>query len=469
MKYADVDVAIIGTGTAGMVAYREVRKHTNRIALIEGGSYGTTCARVGCMPSKLLIAAAESAHNAKHADGFGVSVTGVEINGADVMARVQRERDRFVGFVLQSVEEFDEAHKIRGMAKFKDNHTLMVGDHTEVKAKRIIIATGSRPVFPAILAEAGERLLTNDSIFELPDLPKSVAVFGPGVIGLELGQALSRLGVQVKVFGRSGSLATIQDPEIRTYAEKTFNQEFYLDTQAQVSAVRKLNDGVEITYRDKHGGDKTESFDYLLAATGRKANVDNLGLENTDIKWDERGVVVYDTSTLATNVPHIFLAGDANNDMTLLHEAVDDGRIAGVNAGASLSDVSAVAPGIRRAPLAVVFTDPQIANIGLSLPDIKKQYGEGYAVGMVNFEGQGRSRVMLKNKGILKVYAERESGKFLGAEMFGPSAEHIAHLLAWSVQSGLTVKDMLAMPFYHPVVEEGVRTALADLNRNLQS
>ncbi|WNO08389.1 dihydrolipoyl dehydrogenase [Teredinibacter sp. KSP-S5-2] len=469
MKYADVDVAIIGTGTAGMVAYREVKKHTNRIALIEGGNYGTTCARVGCMPSKLLIAAAESAHNANHADGFGIAVSGVKVKGAEIMARVQRERDRFVGFVLQSVEEFDEAHKIWGMAKFKDNHTLMVGDHTEVKAKRIIIATGSRPVFPAILAEAGERLLTNDSIFELPDLPKSIAVFGPGVIGLELGQALSRLGVQVKVFGRSGSLATIHDSEIRAYAEKTFNQEFYLDTQAQVSAVRKLEGAVEIAYRGKQGEEKTEIFDYLLAATGRKANVDGLGLENTDLKWGERGGLVYDTGTLETSLPHIFLAGDANSDMTLLHEAADDGRIAGQNAAASLSDPSAVVAGMRRAPLAVVFTDPQIANIGLSLPDIEKQYGNGYAVGTVSFEGQGRSRVMLKNKGILKVYAERQSGKFLGAEMFGPSAEHIAHLLAWSVQSGLTVKDMLAMPFYHPVVEEGVRTALSDLNRNLQN
>ncbi|WP_293264761.1 dihydrolipoyl dehydrogenase [Neptunomonas sp.] len=464
MNKRHVDVAIIGTGTAGMGAYRAAREHTDNLVLIEGAEYGTTCARVGCMPSKLLIAAAEAAHHSQHTELFGITTGQVKVDGKAVMTRIQRERDRFVGFVQEDVDAFDAAHKIRGYATFKDDHTLIIDDHTEITADRIVIATGSTPVYPPLFAEAGDRLLTNDDIFELSDLPESVAVFGPGVIGLELGQALSRLGVKVKVFGRGGSVATISDPEIREYAEKTFNEEFYLDTKAQVSNIRKKYDGVEVVYLDKSGEEVTEFFSYLLAATGRKPNVDKLGLENTTVKLDQRGVPVFDHYSMQATPDHIFIAGDVNNKLTLLHEAADEGRIAGGNAGR----YPQVRAGRRRAFLGVVFTEPQIANIGLNLTQLEERYKNTYAVGEVSFEGQGRSRVMGKNKGIMKVYAEHGSGLLLGAEMFGPAAEHIGHLLAWALQQRLTIKDMLEMPFYHPVIEEGLRTALRDLNATLR-
>jgi len=126
-----------------------------------------------------------------------------------------------------------------------------------------------------------------------------------------------------------------------------------------------------------------------------------------------------------------------------------------------------VKAGLRRASIAVAFTDPQIASMGLTLSQIKQAYGDNFAVGEVSFEGQGRSRVMAKNQGMLKVYADKHSGEFLGAEMFGPAAEHVAHLLSWAIQQKLTVAEILDMPFYHPVIEEGVRTAFRDLASNL--
>jgi dihydrolipoamide dehydrogenase len=148
-----------------------------------------------------------------------------------------------------------------------------------------------------------------------------------------------------------------------------------------------------------------------------------------------------------------------------LHEATDQGRIAGQNAG-RYPDVHT---GLRRAPLAVVFTDPQVASVGFNLEQLNQHFKDRFVVGLVSFEDQGRSRVMLRNQGILKVYAELGSGVFLGAEMFGPAAEHIGHLLAWAAQQHLTISDMLEMPFYHPVIEEGVRTALRDLKQKLNS
>ncbi|HZN23413.1 MAG TPA: FAD-dependent oxidoreductase, partial [Burkholderiales bacterium] len=222
----NVDVAVIGAGTAGLAAYRAAKNAGASVALIEGGPYGTTCARVGCMPSKLLIAAAEAVHHAELAPGFGVHLDGkLRIEGREVMARVRSERDRFVGFVVRDVELIPQADRVRGHARFENDHTLVIDDGTRITAKAIVIATGSRPTYPDSFKKVGDRLIVNDGVFDWSDLPKSVAVMGPGVIGLELGQALHRLGVRVAVLGRGGRVGPIADPEIRAYAIAALREE----------------------------------------------------------------------------------------------------------------------------------------------------------------------------------------------------------------------------------------------------
>lgn len=457
-----VDVAIIGAGTAGMGAYREARKHTGSIALIEGGPYGTTCARVGCMPSKLLIAAAEAAHGAKHASIFGVRVPAVEIDSSEVLGRVRRERNRFVGFVTDDVEGFDDSHKVRGHARFLDAHRLLIDNGLEIVADRIVIATGSRPFIPGILEGAGNRLLVNDDVFELEQLPESILVVGAGVIGLELGQALSRLNVNVTMLARSDSIGGIADSDIREIAAATFQSEFDLQLHSEVLGVKETLNGVQVSYRDAEGVIHMKVVDYILAAAGRVPNTDKLGLDNAGLAMDTRGIPTFDRTTMQTSVPHIFIAGDANNELPLLHEASDEGRIAGRNAGI----FPAVEAGSRRAGLGIVFSDPQISSVGKRAHQLAPR---SYITGKVSFHNQGRSRVMARNQGMLKVYAEAQTGVLLGAEMLGPAAEHIGHLLAWAVQQSLSVNEILAMPFYHPVIEEGVRTALRDAAKQLQN
>ncbi|HIF9325465.1 TPA: dihydrolipoyl dehydrogenase [Photobacterium damselae] len=466
MKTLNVDVAVIGGGTAGLGSYRAAKAYTDSVVMIEGGPYGTTCARVGCMPSKLLIAAAESVHQIEKAPGFGVHPQGeIVINGREVMDRVKRERDRFVGFVLEGVDEIPAEDKISGYAKFIDNNTLMVDDHTKIIAKRIVIATGSRPAYPAVWNELGDRLVINDDVFEWDDLPNSVAVFGPGVIGLELGQSLKRLGVDVVMFGLGGQVGPLTDPEVMAYANKTFNEEFYLDPDVKVESMVRNGDAVEIKYLGKDSQLKEITVDYVLAATGRRPNVDKLAIENTSLELDDRGVPKADYYTMQTSVDTIFIAGDASNQIPLLHEAADQARIAGDNAG-RFPDIRA---GLRRSKLSAVFSDPQIAMVGETYKEITTRLGTCgcFATGDVSFENQGRSRVMLRNKGMLHVYGEQGTGRFLGAEMIGPDAEHLAHLLAWAHQNQMTISQMLDMPFYHPVIEEGLRTALRDLNAKL--
>ena len=470
MKTLQIDVAIIGAGTAGLAAYRSAKSAGASAVIIEGGDYGTTCARVGCMPSKLLIAAAAAADAVANAPDFGVHIKGpVRIDGHEVMDRVRSERDRFVGFVLKDVQDIPETDRMRGHAVYKDQHTIAVADHTLISCKASVIATGSRATYPDAFKSLGERLIISDDVFSWHDLPKSVAVMGPGIVGLELGQALHRLGVRVAVLGRGGRLGPISDPEILAYAVATFNQEFVLEPDAQIESMERDGDRVAIRRKGANGTIDVEHFDYVLAATGRTPNVADIGLDQTGIRLDEKGIPSFDpltTRTVTTNrASPIFIAGDANNFIPLLHEAADEGRIAGRNA-ARLALGSEVTPVLRRVPIGIVFTDPQIGIVGGGFHSLP---AGSFVAGQASFEDQGRSRIMLKNKGLLKVYADPVSGRFLGAEMLMPAAEHLAHLLAWALQNKMTVAQMLEMPFYHPVIEEGLRTALRELKSKLRA
>ena len=455
MDRIDTDVAVIGAGTAGLAAYRAAVAAGRRAVIIEAGPGGTTCARVGCMPSKLLIAAAEAAHGVQRWNEFGLRLDGeMRVDGKAVMVRVRRERDRFVGFVMAGVEKIPAAHRLQGRARFIDARSLRVDEHAEVAFRTAVIATGSSPAVPPILRGAEDRLVINDDVFDWQDLPRSVAVFGPGVIGLELGQALGRLGVRVRMFGVGGAVGPFSDPALRQYARDKVGEEFPLDPDAKVESVRRTEAGVAIRFVER-GETREETCDYLLAATGRTANLRGLGLESTGAPLDPRGQPRFDRRTMQVGDSSLFIAGDANNDVPLLHEAADEGRIAGENA-ARWPDVR---PGERRTPLAIVFTEPQLAVVGRRYAELPR---DRTVTGVVSFEDQGRSRVMLRNLGLAHVYVDVPTGLVVGAELVGPDAEHLAHLLAWGIQSGMTVDRMLEMPFYHPVVEEGLRTALRD-------
>jgi dihydrolipoamide dehydrogenase len=465
-----VDVAIIGAGTAGLAAYHAVKAAGASTVIIEGGEYGTTCARVGCMPSKLLIAAADAAQAVRMAPGFGVHIEGqMRIDGREVMDRVRRERQRFINNVLRDVQAIPDSERIHGQANFVDNHTLEVAGQTRITSKSVVIATGSRAATLDSYAGLGERLIISDDVFNWNDLPGAVAVIGPGIVGLELGQALHRLGVRVAVLGRGGRVGPLSDPAILAYAIATFSEEYVLEPDAQIVSLLRDGDRVALQRKGAGGAQVTEYFDFVLAATGRTPNVTGIGLEQTTLELDSKGVPSFDpatTRTWSTDGPSpVFMAGDASNYIPLLHEAADEGRIAGRNA-ARLALGQTVQNGLRRAPLGIVFTDPQIAIVGGGYHALEPA---SFAVGQASFADQGRARILLRNRGLLNVYGDLVNGRFLGAEMLAPAAEHLGHLLAWALQNGMTVGQMLKMTFYHPVIEEGLRTALRDLDTKLRA
>ena len=463
MSTRDIEIAVIGAGSAGMTAYRAAREHSKDAWLIDPGPLGTTCARFGCMPSKLLIAAADAAHHVAAAEGFGIRVSPARVDGPAVMARVRAERDRFVGFVLEGIQRWPQEQVLHQAARFAAPMTLALDDGSLLRAKRIVIATGSRPFIPPGWRETlGERLITNDEVFAWTDLPRSVAVVGAGVIGLELGQALSRLGVRVRVFDRGGRPGGLSDPALVAEAGRLLSASLPLSLRTPVERVALGGDGVRVGF-SQDGEAREETFELLLCAVGRVPNLESLDLANSGLPLDARGRLTAAADTGQVGDSAVFLAGDAAARRMLLHEAADDGRIAGDNAG-RFPDVRAQP---RSTGLAIVFCDPQIAIAGQSHAELTAA-GIDFAHGAVSFDNQGRSRVLRRNAGLLHVYGERHTGRFLGAEMIAPAAEHLAHLLAWSIEAGMSVQQMLDAPYYHPVIEEGVRTALRQLNRALR-
>jgi dihydrolipoamide dehydrogenase len=447
-----LDVIIVGAGSAGLAALREVRKYTQRFVIINDGPWGTICARVGCMPSKTLIEAANAFHRRSAFEEFG-------IRGADqltldipaVLRRVRRLRDDFVASTVKTTEELGE-RAISGRVRLLAPDRLEVNGE-ELRAHKIIIATGSRPIVPAPWNSLGNRLLTTDTLFEQETLPARMAVVGMGPIGAEMAQALSRLGIQVVAFGGSQAIAGLTDPQVIAVATDLLGREFplHLGEKAELS---RVGEGVQV-----RAGKIEVVVDCVLAALGRRPNIDNLGLETLGVPLDQHGMPPVNPGTMQVADLPIFMAGDANDQVPLLHEAADEGYIAGLNATRPNPICFT-----RRTPLAIVFADPNIAVVGSRFQALDPAK---ILVGEVHFDRQGRARAGQRNKGIQRLYADAVSGQLLGAEMCAPAGEHMAHLLALAIDRSLTVQQLLRLPFYHPVLEEGLRTALRALAAQL--
>jgi len=446
------DVIIAGAGSAGLAALREVEKRTRNFIIINDGPWGTVCARVGCMPSKTLIEAANAFYRRNTFDEFGIRGSEqLTVDIAAVLRRVRRLRDSFVAGTLNATATLGN-RTISGHARLLGVGRLEVNGR-KLRARSIIIATGSRPVMPAPWRAFSKQVLTTDTLFEQETLPSQMAVLGLGPVGIEMAQALSRIGVKVTAFSESATVGGLSDPQVNAVAIELLRREFALH----------LGEKVDLDIFDSGACVRTGAEKVVvggaLAALGRQPNIDNLGLETLGIELDERGMPPVNPHTMQIADLPVFMAGDADGRIPVLHEAADDGHIAGINAMRATPFCFA-----RRVPLTIIFSDPGIATVGSSFQSLD---GKNPLIGEIRFDHQSRARIGQRNKGILRLYAAPESGRLLGAEMCAPAAEHMAHLLALAIERSLTVRDMLRLPFYHPVLEEGLRTALRDLAAQL--
>jgi dihydrolipoamide dehydrogenase len=410
------------------------------------------------MPSKALIHCAEHYHSRKHFYEFGIQgADQLSLDDEAVMRRVRAFRDRFTkGVQSGSTDTLKPDQLIKGYARFVAPDTVEV-DGERIQGERIIIATGSRPVVPEPWKALGDKLLTSDEIFELDRLPKRVAVIGLGIIGLELGQALSRLGVDVYGFEMTNTMAGLSSPSASKELVKNISKEFpvYLGEPAELESTDK---GVKVTV-------SSGSFevDAVLASLGRRPNIDQIGIENLGVELDDQGLPPFDLQTMQVADLPVFIAGDVNAYRPILHEAGHEGKIAVTNAR-HYPQVEAYK---RLTPLGIAFTDPQVGFFGQSYSELDLDQTE-----VVDFyleRNNGRAIVMGEDKGVISLYADKQSKRLIGGELVMPHAEHFTHLLTWAVEQQMDVLSLVKMPYYHPVLEEAIESALNELAKVLYS
>lgn len=455
------DIIIIGAGTAGMSAYKEAKRQGKKILIINAESWETTCVRVGCMPSKIFISAANRLHDIKTSQKVGLEIK-FESDTSHVMQHVRKLRSHFAASILEQVKSWDENDKVSGYATFVDQNTVEV-DGKKYQAKSFVLAVGSTPnVDEDIKKELKEKYITTDDFFELKRVPKSIAIIGSGAIAIELAQALQRLEVDTTVFARSDKIGILTSENLQNIAKKEVKKELKILFETLPRQYIKENEYISLTYQDKENNEQTIKVDYVLSATGRKTLLSTLNLENIDSKFKDSEKLPIDEHTKQLGDYPIFVAGDAYTTTPVQHEASIEGRriIENCIKYPDIKNIKTVTP------LSIVFCSPEMAIVGQSYKTLTK-HNKKFTTGFVSYENQGRSLILGKNKGGLEIYIDQQTRKILGAEIYVYQAEHFAHQLNWLISENITLEDFLEKPFYHPTMEEGIRTALRNAKREL--
>lgn len=450
------DVAVIGAGTAGIGAFAELGRLGRARVLIDHGPLGTTCARVGCMPSKAALHAGQQWATLRQLLNGAPPPTGAQ-RPIDLWRHARATRDMLAGNTAERTRSAAGDNLLMGRARFIGPTVLDV-EGRRVEAKAVIVATGSSPVVPGFLAGLGDRVLTTDTLFDLDELPASIGMLGLGAIGLEMGLALARLGVRVVAGDMKPLPAGIVDSEIGQAAIERFAPELtmWLGQPMQAKA-----DGGRITV--SAGDGQSEQVDLVLAALGRSPRLEGLDLAAAGVPLDDKGRPRLDADGLRAGDARVIFAGDVNGVRPLMHEAVDEGLFAARLAAQMIDGRAGDAPA-RRVPIGIVFTDPDIGAVGLAHDQLD---AASTVIGSARGAANGRAQVLGAPDDLLRVYAHARSGRLLGASLIASHGEHLAHLLAWAVQRGETAEQLLELPYYHPTMEELLQSALKDVARQV--
>jgi pyruvate/2-oxoglutarate dehydrogenase complex dihydrolipoamide dehydrogenase (E3) component len=455
------ELAVIGGGTAGLVAAQTAAHMKRRVLLVGDGPLGGECTYNGCVPSKALIASASVRHTVAGADRFGIRVGDVTVDFPAVMNHVHD--------VIDQIARYEDAGHVeaagivvrRGRAEFVDTRTLQVGDERFV-AEHVIVCTGSRPAIPAIDGLESVPYLTNETIFELRRQPKHLLVLGAGAVGLELAQAFARLGTEVDVVDVAAEFLPREDPDIAAVMRGILELEgirFHLGAQPIRAAMS--DDGIEVTVRDA-AGERVLRGDQLLVATGRRPNVESLQLEMVGVRVAERGVVI-DTH-LRTSVKGIFAAGDVTGTLRFTHVAAYQGRLAAHNAFERQQSAS-----YRVIPW-VIFTEPEVAHVGLTEPEARRAHGDSVHVATLPFTAVDRAVITRRPHGLIKVITAGKpllghagGGTILGAHIAGPGAGELIHEFVIGMQVRAFSGRLAQAIHAYPTMSVGVQQTVARL------
>lgn len=442
---AEKDIVIIGGGPGGYVAAIHAAHMGADVALIEKGSLGGTCLNRGCIPTKALVRSAEVLLDAKRATDFGLEIGKVRANLPHIMARKRRVVDRLVS----GVEQLMKANKIslhRSTGRILSPHTVEVDD-TEIRAKKIVIATGSESLLLPIDGLHLAGVLTTDDILELEELPESLIVIGGSHVGVEFASIFNALGTKVTIVKRRPLLLEPVDEEIgRRFAQTLTRQGIQVIIGAAVKGIKKNGAGLQVIW-DTGEGEQGVEGQMVLMATGRRPYTEGLGLSELGVKMDGGAVVV--NEYLETNVDDVFAIGDVLGKHMLAHVASYEGEIAAENALGHRRAAD------YRAVPTCVFTFPPVAGVGITEKEAKAG-NIPHKVSKFPFLACGRAVAMDDTAGIVKMICHADSGKVLGLHIMGPHADDLIAEGALTVQLGASATDIAHTIHAHPTLPEAV-------------
>lgn len=455
MKRFDYDVAILGGGSGGYAAARTAAAAGLKTVLIEGGrDVGGLCILRGCMPTKALLYAAEVKHLAERADTWGVRAGRVSFDFAKVMARKSAQVKDFADFRIQQLNA-GKFKFIRAQARFTDAHTVelisasrrSLAPVAALTAKNFVIATGSR-VAPSPLPQLQDvGYITSDEAVSLKRLPKSLLLLGGGVVACEFAQIFARFGVQVTLLQRSQQLLKESDADAGAEVERVFQREgIRIFTGTRLLDARKQGRLKSVVF-EQNGKKRTLAAEEILFALGRVPNTAALLLENAGVKTEHGRILTNDR--MQTSAPHIFAAGDCTGPHEIVHIAIQQGETAVHNI------LRARSPRRMdyRLLISVVFTEPQVATVGLT-ENTAAALGRNVLAASYPFNDHGKSLLMEAKDGFVKLLADPKTGEILGGSCVGPSGGELIHEIVAAMAKRMTVHELAGMPHYHPTLAE---------------
>lgn len=460
----DYDLVVIGGGPAGLTIGRLGPRLGARVAIVEAHRLGGDCTWHGCVPSKALLAGAHVAALTRRAAAFGLPMGGLPegLALASVLDRVHARQKRIYA-------ESDHPDRLRalgcdvieGRGRFVGSDCLAV-DGRIITARRYCIATGSRPAIPPISGLDRVPFLTNETVFDLTELPPRLLVVGGGPVGVELGQAFARLGSAVTIVEMLPRLLPRDDTEIADLLRRALESEgLTVVTSATVTKVEHVNGAIRV-HVDTGGYLEPLTCDALLVATGRRPNVEDLNLEEAEVAYDlTRGIKV--DAALRTTNPRIYACGDVIGRYLFTHLAIYEAGIVIRNA---LFPFAAKAR-YDAVPWAV-FTDPEVAHLGLTEEEAQARYGTAVRVYRSPFARNDRAVVEDKDVGLVKVICVGRRDRIVGAHIIGPAAGELIHTYVLALRAGMSVRDLAYLPYVYPTLSETARSVgFAALDRRL--
>ncbi len=446
------DIVVLGGGTAGTAAAKAAVAEGASVVMFNDGELGGLCILRGCMPTKTMLHAAHLVHDAKHSKTPGVKAQGVEIDFEAVMVNKDAKVARFKAAKLSGIAS-GGYEVVDARARFVGPDTVEAGGELYKFEKGAVIATGSVVSLPPIEGMDSVPYLDSDGVMAIKERPNSAIVLGTGAIGLELGQFLARMEAEVTVISRR-KIFTDVDPLVVDEMERALMDEpnIRLVQPSAPVLIEKTESGVRVTTKDG----KQYEAEVLVVATGRRAAHDGLGLEEAGVET-ERGRVICGTDMRSSN-PKVFVAGDATGELLLLHVANWEGRVATLNAleGASNHHVE------DRLHMAVVFTDPAMATIGMTEQQAKAK-GLEVVKASAKWAETGRAITQDVQHGVCILLAEKATGEIVGSQILGPRADDLIHEISTLMYYRGTASQMLEMPWYHPTLSEVFMSLARDL------